>query len=173
LLADAPHRSEPRAAWGSSAAKEDAMKLDALGLLKVLLWTVCAFHVAIGLSLNLPPGFKESVATRLYGATVDWSQPQFVYILKPLGAFMMALGVMAAIAARNPLANRAVIQGFVFLFVLRGLQRIVFLREIQDAFAIPLSRHFGTMAFMLLLAAALFILSRSASRSASPAAARA
>ena len=148
------------------------MKLDALGLLKALLWLVCAFHVAVGLSLNLPLGLKEWVATRLYGATVDWSQLQFVYILKPLGAFMMALGVMAAIAARNPLTNRAVVHGFVFLFVLRGLQRVVFLREIQGAFAIPLSRHFGTMAFMFLLAAALFMLSRSVSGQASPAAAR-
>jgi hypothetical protein len=155
---------------GAAAAEEDAMKLDALGLLKGMLWMVCAFHVAVGLSLNLPLGLKEWVGASLYGATVDWSQPQFVYILKPLGAFMMALGVMAAIAARDPLANPGVIQGFVFLFVFRGLQRVLFLREIQDAFAIPLSRHFGTMVFMLLLAGALFMLSRSASRS--PAAAR-
>ncbi len=35
------------------------MKLDALGLLKALLWTVGA----------LPPGLEESVAARLPGAT--------------------------------------------------------------------------------------------------------
>jgi hypothetical protein len=75
---------------------------------------------------------------------------------------------MAAIAARNPLANRSIIHGFAILFVLRGLQRVLFLQEIQTAFAIPLAKHFGTMVFMLALAALLFFTTRAASRQAVP-----
>lgn len=134
------------------------MKFDTLKLLQLMLWIVCAFHLIVGLSLNLPLGLKEWVGSDLYGAQVDWSQPQFVYILKPLGAFMMALGLMAAIAARNPLSNKAIIYGFSALFILRGLQRIIFLQEIETAFAIPFGRHISTMIFMFLLAAVLLVL---------------
>jgi hypothetical protein len=49
----------------------------------------------------------------------------------------------------------------------------MFLQEIQSAFAIPLARHFGTMVFMLALAALLFFCVRAASRQAVPVGARA
>lgn len=91
----------------------------------------------IGLSLNLDIGLKEWIGSAVYGAQVDWSQPQIVYILKPLGAFMFALGVMAAIAARNPLHNKLMIYGFALLWLIRSAQRLIFWQEIQGAFAIP------------------------------------
>ncbi len=55
----------------------------ALTLLKAALWITCAFHILVGLSLNLPlgAGLKEWIGAGLYGAQVDWSQSQFVYIL--------------------------------------------------------------------------------------------
>src|SRR6185503_4870305 len=109
----------------------------ALTLLKVALWITCAFHILVGLSLNLDIGLKEWVGSSLYSAQVDWSQPQFVYILKPLGAFMFILGLMAAIAARNPLPNKLIVYGFALLWLVRSLQRIIFWQEIENAFAIP------------------------------------
>jgi hypothetical protein len=134
------------------------MKLNALKLLQILLWLICAYHLMVGLTLNLDIGLKEWIGASLYGAQVDWSQPQFVYILKPLGAFMMALGLMAGMAAHHPLSNKAIIYGFAALFILRGLQRIIFMQEIETAFAIDPVRHFGMMIFMFGLAAALLIL---------------
>jgi hypothetical protein len=113
----------------------------ALTLLKVALWITCAFHVMVGLSLNLDIGLKEWVGSSLYSAQVDWGQPQFVYILKPLGAFMFILGVMAAIAARDPLHNKSMVYGFALLWLIRSSQRLIFWTEIQNAFAIS----FGSM----------------------------
>src|SRR5919108_963466 len=113
------------------------------------LWIVCAFHVLIGLSLNVDLGFKEWVGGTLYSAQVDWSDGQFAYILKPLGAFMIALGVMAAMAARDPLGHRSIIIGFAVLFTMRGLQRLVFMNEIESVFAIPASRSLVQMVVML------------------------
>ncbi len=137
--------------------------MKSVGMLKAFMWFVCAFHVVVGLALNVDLGLREWVASGLYGATVNWSDVQFVYILKPLGAFMIALGVMAAVAARDPLANRGIINGFVLLFTLRGLQRVVFMGDIQSAFAISPSRSMSTMVVMLALAGWLLILARSAS----------
>jgi len=103
------------------------------------------------------------VGSTLYNAQVDWTDAQFVYILKPLGAFMIALGIMAAIAARDPLRNRGLVLAFAVLFTLRGLQRVLFLDEIRQAFAIDTGRSLGQMAVMLALALSLVLLLRAAS----------
>ena len=127
------------------------------------LWVVCAFHVLVGLSLNVDLGLKEWVGGTLYNAQVDWSDGQFAYIMKPLGAFMIALGVMAAMAARNPLGNRAIIIGFAVLFTMRGLQRLLYMNEIESVFAIPANRSLIQMVVMLALALGLMLLLRAAS----------
>jgi hypothetical protein len=131
--------------------------------LSLFLWFVCAFHVLVGLSLNVNLGLREWVGSSLYNAQVDWSDGQFVYILKPLGAFMIALGLMAGIAARNPLGNRPIIIGFAVLFTLRGLQRLLFMDEIQRTFAIDSGRSLLQMAVMWALAISLLLLLRAAS----------
>jgi len=103
------------------------------------------------------------VGSSLYNAQVDWSDGQFAYIMKPLGAFMIALGVMAALAARDPLGNRPIIIGFAVLFTMRGLQRLLFMNEIERVFAIPTSKSLLQMVVMLSLALALMLLLRAAS----------
>ena len=131
--------------------------------LSLFLWIVCAFHVFVGLSLNVDIGLKEWVGGTLYNATVNWSDGQFAYIMKPLGAFMIALGVMAAMAARDPLGHRSIILGFAVLFTMRGLQRLLYMREIESVFAIPANRSMVQMVVMLALALGLVLLLRAAS----------
>jgi hypothetical protein len=139
------------------------MRSSNVAWLSRFLWIVCAFHVLVGLSLNVDLGLKEWVGGTLYNAQVDWSDGQFAYIMKPLGAFMIALGVMAAMAARDPLGNRPIIIGFAVLFTMRGLQRLLFMNEIESVFAIPSSRSLLQMVVMLSLALALVLLLRAAS----------
>jgi len=139
------------------------MRSSNVAWLSRFLWIVCAFHVLVGLSLNVDLGLKEWVGGTLYNAQVDWSDGQFAYIMKPLGAFMIALGVMAAMAARDPLGNRPIILGFAVLFTMRGLQRLFFMNEIESVFAIPSSRSLLQMVVMLSLALALVLLLRAAS----------
>lgn len=137
----------------------------ALTLLKAALWITCAFHILVGLSLNLDLGLKEWVGAGLYNAEVDWSQPQFVYILKPLGAFMFVLGVMAAIAARDPLRNKLLVYGFALLWLIRSSQRLIFWQEIQNAFTIPASSMLSGLIFVFLSGVLLVLLLYFADRS--------
>jgi hypothetical protein len=109
------------------------------------------------------PLIPLDVMARYYGATVDWT-PQFVYILKPLGAFMFVLGGLAAAAALKPLYHTAIIYGFVALFALRALQRLVFQQELQAAFSIASARNLGAMVFFFALAAVLFVVCRAAEK---------
>ncbi len=133
-------------------------------ILKGFLWFICAFHVIVGLGLNLSSAFPQIMAD-YYGATVEWT-PALLYLVKPIGAFMLALGVMAAAAARDPLNHSSIIFGFVVLFVLRGLQRFAFQDEIATAVGIESGRNVGNAVFFLLMAAALVWLFRAANKSA-------
>ena len=143
------------------------MRSSNVAWLSRFLWIVCAFHILVGLSLNVDIGLREWVGSSLYNAQVDWSDGQFAYIMKPLGAFMIALGVMAAMAARDPLGNRPIIIGFAVLFTMRGLQRLLFMDEIERVFAIPSSRSLMQMVVMLSLAVVLVVLLRAASAGSS------
>ena len=135
------------------------------GLLQILLWIICAFHVIVGLGLNLSAGFPQIMAG-YYGATVEWT-PELLYILKPVGAFMIAIGIMAAAAARDPLGHRSIVYGLVALFVIRGLQRIAFAEEIAGAVAIDSTRNIINAVIFLLLGGVLFFLYGAISKGAS------
>ncbi|MCA9184176.1 MAG: hypothetical protein R3E01_29630 [Pirellulaceae bacterium] len=125
--------------------------------LQLLMWSVCAFHVVVGAGLNVSSGFVEPMA-RIYGAhQAEWS-PQFLYILRPLGVFMLALGVLAGVAASNPGKYRAIIFVFAGIFIVRALQRVFLGQEISDTFGIDASRNTGNMVFFFGLAAVLLIL---------------
>lgn len=138
------------------------MNTKMIGLLKAFLWVIAAFHLIVGIGLNVWSEFPQVMAA-YYGATVDWT-PAFLYIVKPVGAFMIALGVMAVAAARDPLGHCTVVYGFVVLFVLRGLQRIVFQEEIANAVGIAADRNIINAIVFLVMAAALFLLFRAAGK---------
>lgn len=141
---------------------EGHVTIDSTRALQLLLWFVCAFHVLVGLSVNIPLVPLDLIAG-YYGARVEWT-PQFVYILKPLGAFMLVLGGLAAAAALRPVHYEAVVYGFVVLFAIRALQRLVFREELSSAFGISEARNLGAAVFFFGLAAVLLVLYRSAAK---------
>ena len=136
------------------------MNPKALQVLKLFMWGVCAFHVIVGIGLNVSPAFPKAMA-EYYGATVAWT-PEFLYIIKPLGAFMLVMGVLAAVAATDPLKNTPIIYGFVLLFVLRTLQRVIHQGELFYIFGITTRHNVGNMVFFAGLALSLYLLLRAA-----------
>ncbi len=71
---------------------------------------------------------------------------------------MTALGLLAVAAAWNPLRHRVIIYGFVFLFLARALQRVVWSEEVQQAFGISSGRNVANMIFFSFSAFALVAL---------------
>lgn len=132
--------------------------------LQFFLWFICAFHMIVGLSLNIPLVPLQTIAD-YYGARVEWT-PQFLYIVKPVGAFMLVLGGLAGVAALAPLRHGAVVYGFVALFTIRALQRLVFQNEVSAAFAMAPARNLGAMVLFFAMAAALLMLYRHVQRQA-------
>lgn len=129
-----------------------------LRLLQAYLWVICAFHVVTGLGVNFSRPFMETMAA-WYGATVNFT-PQFLTILHPLGAFMFVLGVLAAVAAWDPLRYRAIVYCFAGLFLIRSLQRVVFKQDIEQAFQIDPTRNLLSMGLFLVMAVTLAVLQR-------------
>jgi len=141
-------------------------------ILKAYLWFIALFHLFVGVAVNVSPTFTQMIA-RGYGAQVDWT-PQFTYILHPLGAFMIILGLLAGAAAREPERYEGVILGFVVLFAIRALHRIVYGDVLTQAFGIAPSRNTTNAVIFLAQAIALFLLWRAArtrARMVTPAAA--
>ena len=143
------------------------MPSTASRLLRLYLWFIALFHLFVGLAVNLSDTFTRMIAAG-YGATVDWT-PQFVYILRPLGAFMIILGILAAVAARQPGRYPAVIMGFVILFAIRALHRLFYFDVLDSAFGISRSRSMVNMAVFALQAVVLLLLWRAARESDVPA----
>ncbi len=128
----------------------------ALIFLKALLWGLSIFHIVIGVGLTFSQRLQKKLIG-LYGARVEWT-PQFVYLVRTLGSFILVLGVFLAIAAADPLFNRAIIYGFVFLFILRDILRIVYHKEILSAFSLSKRRNDLTNVFFLGLTLLMLIL---------------
>lgn len=134
------------------------MKSKTVVALQLLLLLIGVFNATLGVGLNVSPDFPQLVA-RYYGATVEFT-PALLYLVKPIGAFMLVVGVMAIAAARDPFRHGAIVYGIVLLFVVRGIQRFVFQDEIAVSVGIEASRNFGNGVFFLLLGATLFLLYR-------------
>lgn len=144
------------------------MKANGLLLLKVFLVLIAAFHVVVGVGLNVSGGFPQTMATYYGAQKVNWT-PELVYMLHPLGAFMFVLGMLAVVAAMDPLKHRATVFAFAALFIIRGLQRIVFRQETVDLFGISPTRNMINMVFFVGMGVVLLILYSYASRRASDA----
>ena len=128
-------------------------------ILRILLVYVAATHLLLGLAATVvPPGdFAALIIQVTYGGAFEIG-PVTHHVIRILGAFMMAVGVMAVFAVFNPERYIAVIYTIMFLFVVRTLQRIVFAGEIEENFDITLVRLIGQSLFYLALGGAILLL---------------
>jgi hypothetical protein len=133
-------------------------------LLQALLWFASLSHILIGASLMVSPEAQRAVAA-LYGAEVDWTA-QFVYILRPLGAFMFVLGLLLAVAALDPWKHRLIVYGLCGVLLLRALQRLLLQQDIQEAFRVSPVRDLGMAGFFVAEAVAILVLLHRTGRAA-------
>jgi hypothetical protein len=116
----------------------------------------------MGALLLMPPQFAQFVVS-WYGATVDWT-PQFTFILKPLGAYMLMTGLIAAATARAEIPHPSITSGIAALFTINALYRILRFEYVRTTFSIASGHLVLQIVVLLGLASALMILSRSTAR---------
>jgi hypothetical protein len=132
-------------------------RLDRGGLLvRLLLAWICAGHVITGLAALISDERGLQFGALLYGAVFDPS-PQFLYIIRPLGVYILALAYLQAMAVRDPWRYRAVIDVTLAVFAARQVQRYLFSEEIQATFGMSGDQHILRSLYFLLLAALLLV----------------
>ena len=134
--------------------------MRALSALKVLLWFIAAYQFACGFLLLMTPNFAQLVVG-WYGASVNWTD-QFTFILKPLGAYMLMTGLIAASGARANVPHPTITTALAILFAINALYRILRFQVIQQTFGIAGWHLIGQIVVLLGLALSLTLLSRSA-----------
>lgn len=122
--------------------------------LRALLWFICLYHVVSGLIPNLFPELLPMLAKQLAGMKIG-AVPECIALARPLGVYAITFGIMMGVAAWNPVKNRALISVGIVLFSLRIAQRLLFLREAQEVFGVPLARSLVTVAVVSCFALAL------------------
>ncbi len=95
--------------------------------------------------------------SELYGAHVQWSD-ETIYLIRVLGSFAFALGILACFAVVDPIGNRVVGWGFVALFLLRDVQRHLYYSELERGFLLSPTKNLLTTLFFLIQAMILIVL---------------
>jgi hypothetical protein len=125
--------------------------------LRIVLALVCISHLVLGLGIMLGgAGVLETLGAS-YGVNHVPTDPQFLYILKPLGAYMLAISFLAGAAFYAPLQNRIAVDCVILLLLVRVGQRVVFGSEAMHAFGISSGHLIAQSLFYFAFAAALFI----------------
>lgn len=109
--------------------------MGSLKTLKGLLWFIAVYQFVVGTLLMLNPGLSQLVVG-LYGSDVQVT-PQFAFILKPLGAYMIMTGLIASAAARALVPHPSIVASLVALFALNVLYRLTTFGYVRDTFGIP------------------------------------
>jgi hypothetical protein len=132
--------------------------MTTVSILRAVLVLVAVAHLFLGaVAFIAAPEMITRYAALTYGAAVTITPP-LQHVVRILGAFMLAIGVMAALALRDPVRNRAIVDGIAILQLLRVAQRFIFSAQIQEIFAVPSGRLLLQSAFFLVLALALLLL---------------
>jgi hypothetical protein len=125
-------------------------------LVRLIMAWICTGHVITGLAALISNKRGLQVGALLYGAEFEPS-PQFRYIIRPLGVYILALAYLQAMAVRDPWRYRAVIDATLAVFAARQVQRYFFSSQIQSIFGISGQQHLLRSLYFLLLALLLLV----------------
>jgi len=115
------------------------------------------YHILMGI-LGIVSG-----STAAWGAQVLWHanvtvDPQFSYMAKFLGAYVVAFGCMMLFIAKNPVRYASLVYPAVIVAILRIAERLIFSSELKAAFGIGMNRTIGTIVVVGVLNLGLLIL---------------
>ena len=125
--------------------------------IRVLAGFMGIYHILMGI-LGIVSG-----STAAWGAHVLWHatvnvDPQFSYLAKFLGAYVIAFGVMLLFITKNPVRYAGLVYPAVIVAVLRIAERLIFASELKTAFGIGMNRTVGTIVVVAALNLGLLLL---------------
>jgi hypothetical protein len=137
--------------------KERRREMNRQFLLKVVLWSICVYHVFLGVGAFLSESWAVRLADAVFGMTVQ-PTPQLSYIVKLLGVYALVFGLMAGIAAREPRRHLSLLNVIVLLYVCRFLNKVFQVDLFTAAFDASPQRTWLDVALLAAFGAAVFFL---------------
>lgn len=112
--------------------------------IKVLAGFMGIYHILMGV-LGIVSGSAAA-----WGAHVLWHanvvvDPQFSYLAKFLGAYVVAFGVMMLFIAKDPVRYGSLVYAAIVVAILRIGERLIFAGELKSAFGIGMDRTITTI----------------------------
>jgi hypothetical protein len=124
--------------------------------LKVLVGFIGAYHLFLGLVLNMPVEVISWIATNLLGAT-DLPDASALFPARMLGSYMLVFGIGMALVVWDPVKNRALLSLGAILIVLRCFQRVFQPEDLKLALGITAQASWGTVVALLVVATLLLV----------------
>lgn len=109
-------------------------------LLRAVLAVLAGYHLLMGGLAATAPRVAARVAGSLYALQAT-ETPQLRYGVRMLGLYALALGVLLALAARDPRAHLPVIVVVGGLQLARAVARLALRDEVHAAFGVPTRRN--------------------------------
>lgn len=135
-----------------------------LSLLRIILWVVAVYHLALGIIGGLFPSFAVGIAATLFSFNLTLTN-EIGWIAQPLSAYIFVFGVFAAVAARDPLKYSATVVVIAVLMAIRVLQIINFFLNGGDLTLDPTRLMLNTIVAIIIGVSLLFLLKKAKSQS--------
>lgn len=133
--------------------------------LKNLLYIFAVYHVGLGIIGIFFTGYSELVKKVValvfnFNLTMD---AQTIWMLKPIAAYMLAMGIIAFFAAKKPENFKPIIFAIAGFIAVRAIQRIIFAVEGNEFMlnADPI-RNIVVILILSLYSASIFIFAKKA-----------
>jgi hypothetical protein len=125
--------------------------------IKALAGFMGVYHILMGICGIASGSMAAWAAHALWHANVN-VDPQFTYLAKFLGAYVVGFGVMLLFIAKDPVRYAALVYPAILVGLLRIGERLVFANELKSAFGIGMERTIGTIIVVGALNLGLFLL---------------
>ena len=123
--------------------------------LRVLLGFIAVYHVVAGVAATFSQDAAVSIGGLLFGVKITMD-PQTTLLVRYLGAFGIAFGLMATLAALAPERHKGFIYGAVVYFIVRAFDRVAFAGLLAEHTVGPMP-NWGRIIVILLFAAGLLV----------------
>ncbi len=116
------------------------------------------YHLLLGLVATFASaGFVISIASSVYGITINIDPNIFISLARFVGSYMIAFGLMMGLVALKPTLYRNFAWVAVILFALRLFDRLVFFDTLEKALNITWASSIPTIVVVTLMAVSLII----------------
>ncbi len=131
------------------------MKTQSHLSLRVLLWFIAVYHVVAGVAATFFQDAAVGIGSLLFGVKITMD-PQTTLLVRYLGAFGIAFGLMAILAALDPERHKGFIYGAVTYFLVRAFDRVAF-AGLLTQYSVGFMPNWGRIIVILLFAAGLLV----------------